>query len=278
MTATPVEVKSPVISAEELRRKLAKGRDVVLLEIRRKLDPAQGEQGRLPGAHVVELISQLAGPRHPGSGDNPLPGERQIQESVRRWGVNENSIVVVYTRENPAIAARAWWTLTWAGVPDVRYLDGGVDAWQAAGGELVTQAPPEREGDLTVKTGSLPTLDAGQAAALARSGVLLDARPDAAYTGLNGGGHIPGALSRPSAGNLGADGLLKSDEDLRAEYAALGAGGERAVGVYCGGGVGATLDILALAKLGVTAALYPGSWSAWSSDPARPVATGGQPG
>ncbi|MFF0572484.1 sulfurtransferase [Streptosporangium saharense] len=265
MTAT-----SPVITAEKLRHKLADGEKVVLLEIRRELDPDREEPGRLPGAHVVELVSQLAGRRHEGSGNNPLPDEEQIQESVRRWGIDEDSTVVVYTRENPAIATRAWWTLRWAGVPDVRYLDGGVAAWQAADGPLSTDPPEDGDGAFVVRVGSLPTLDAEQAAALARSGVLLDARPEAAYAD----GHIPGALSLPSAANLGADGLLRSDDDLRTRYVSLGADGERPLGVYCGGGVGATFDILALTKLGIPAALYPGSWSAWTSDPARPVEQG----
>jgi thiosulfate/3-mercaptopyruvate sulfurtransferase len=130
-----------------------------------------------------------------------------------------------------------------------------------------------------VTTGSLPTLDADDAAKLARTGLLLDARgPDAYAGGEPRTGHIPGALSAPGTANIGTDGLLKTHEDLQVHYAALGVGGRSGVGVYCGGGVAATLDILALARLGVPAALYPGSWSAWSADPARPAATGDQPG
>jgi len=280
MTSTPTALQQVVITAEKLRRKLDAGRDVVVLEVSR--EPRGVEQdgaGHLPGAHQTSLSTHFAGPRSAGSGSFPLPTEDQLQSDVRRWGVTADSIVVVYSRENPALAARAWWTLRWAGVPDVRYLDGGADAWVAAGGDLSTQPPAEANGTFRVAVGSVPSVDTGAVGALAREGVLLDARGPDAYQGDGaGGGHIPGAVNLPGTANLAPDGRLKDDDELRELYRAAGVDGRTPVGAYCGGGVAAALDVLALARLGITAALYAGSFSAWSADPDRPVVTGGAPG
>ncbi|MGH3641346.1 MAG: sulfurtransferase [Mycobacterium sp.] len=277
MTTTPVGVQQVLITAEALRQQLDAGGDVVILEVRRDITD-QPVAGRIPGARAVALTADLVGPRTQDSGNLPLPSDEQVQDVVRRWGINADSVVVAYSPENPALAARAWWTLKWAGVPDVRALDGGTDQWVAAGGTLVSDVPADAAGTFVVNTGSLSTLDADGAAALARSGVLLDARGIEGYVGEPGGGHIPGALSLPAGKLVGPDGTLASDDELRALYASTGADGQVPVGAYCGGGTSATLTVLALAKIGITATLYPGSFSAWSSDSARPVATGDQPG
>jgi thiosulfate/3-mercaptopyruvate sulfurtransferase len=276
MTAASIDVNHVVISVEKLTKKLGAGRDVVILEVWRD-GPGDG-QDRLPGARTVTLSTDLVGPRTADSGNLPLPTPEQIQEAVRRWGVNNGSIVVAYSPENPALAARAWWTLKWAGVPDVRVLDGGPSEWVDAGGELAAGTAAPVAGDFTVRTGSLPVLDAEQASALARSGALLDARNIDAYTGTSGGGHIPGAHSLPAGELVDPAGRLHPDEELRDRYAAVGADSTAPVGAYCGGGTSATLTVLALAKLGITAALYPGSFSAYSADAQRPVATGAQAG
>lgn len=266
MTASTVDVSRVLISPEKLRHKIEVGRDVVVLEVRR----APGTESQVPGAHAVALETDLVGERSAGSGNLPLPSDQQIQDAVRRWGINSDSIVVAYSPENPALAARAWWTLKWAGVPDVRVLDGNAD--------LGTVPAKDAAGTFVVTTGSLPTLDADQAAELARSGVLLDARGVEGYVGESGGGHIPGARSLPAGWLVGPDGQLKDDDELRTLYGSTGASGQVAVGAYCGGGTSATLTVLALAKLGIPAALYPGSFSAYSSDPERPVVAGGEPG
>jgi thiosulfate/3-mercaptopyruvate sulfurtransferase len=268
-----------VISAEELRRQLASARPVVILEVRRQpAGPGQPFAGHLPGAQLVTLTTELVGPASAGSGIFPLPTREQIQNGVHRWGIDDDSLVVVYSREAPSLAARAWWTLRWAGVPDVRYLDGGHAAWVAGGGELTSDVPPVRAGSFTVTTGSLPVLDSEAAARLARSGVLLDARNPKSYRGEPDGGHIPGAVNLPAVASVAEDGQLRSPEKLRAAYQAAGLSGAAEVGAYCGGGTSATLDVLALARIGITAALYPGSFSAWSSDPGRPVVKGNEPG
>jgi thiosulfate/3-mercaptopyruvate sulfurtransferase len=274
-----------VISVRELREAQAAGKDVVLLDIRRTADAAlrdEYESGHLPGAHFVNHFTQLAGERTASSGKNPLPSEETIQDAATSWGINPDSLVVVYGGGNGGpTAARGWWVLKWAGVPDVRYLDGGLDAWLAAGGELSSEEPPRGGGTLEVSLGSLPVLSPELAAARARDGVLLDARYRADYVGdatQTGMGHIPGALSAPFHIALGEDGLLLDNDAIREQYAILGADGSQPIGIYCGGGVGATIGILALHRLGISAELYPGSWTQWSSDPSRPVSTGTDPG
>jgi thiosulfate/3-mercaptopyruvate sulfurtransferase len=267
-----------VISAEELRRQLASARPVVILEVRRQpAGPGQPFADHLPGAQLVTLTTELVGPASAGSGIFPLPTTEQIQNGVHRWGIDNDTLVVVYSREAPSLAARAWWTLRWAGVLDVRYLDGGRAAWVAGGGKLTSDEAPVRAGSFTVTTGSLPVLDSEAAARLARSGVLLDARNPESYRGEPDGGHIPGAVNLPAA-SVAQDGQLRSPEELRAAYQDSGLSAAAEVGAYCGGGTSATLDVLALARIGITAALYPGSFSAWSSDPDRPVVKGDEPG
>jgi thiosulfate/3-mercaptopyruvate sulfurtransferase len=282
---TSLTINDVVISVAELRDAIASGTDVVLLDVRRTADVPLREEyeaGHVPGAHFVNHFTQLAGERTAASGKNPLPSEETIQAAVRSWGINEDSVVVVYGGGNGGpTATRGWWVLKWAGVPDVRYLDGGLDAWAAAGGELSTEEPAPGNGSFRVSIGSLPVLTPEEAAALARDGVLLDARYQQDYLGDDeqpGKGHIPGALSAPFHIALDDDGLLLANEDIREKYAAFGADGSKPLGLYCGGGVGATIGILALHRLGIPAALYPGSWTQWSSDPARPIATGNEPG
>jgi thiosulfate/3-mercaptopyruvate sulfurtransferase len=167
----------------------------------------------------------------------------------------------------------------------VRILDGGLDAWVRGGGRLETGDVRPEPGDVVLHAGALPTLDADDAAALARSagGTLLDARAAERYRGEvepvdPRAGHVPGAVSAPTTGNLAPDGRFLPADVLRSRFAELGVTGDRPVGVYCGSGVTAAHEVAALASIGVTAALYPGSWSQWSADPSRPAATGAEPG
>ena len=284
MTTTLTDV---VISATQLQDLLGTDADVVVLDIRRTADEVLRENyeaGHIAGARFIDHIAQLAGPKTATSGKNPLPSKESIQESVRRWGINPESIVVVYGEGSAPMVTRAWWILKWAGVPDVRYLDGGIDAWVAAGGELTTVEPPDGDGTFQVAIGSLPTIEPDEAQAIAGTGVLLDARPVEAYVGgpVEPGqpaeGHIPGAISVPYSDNLDEQGLLLDNEQIRERYASVGADGSKPIGLYCGGGVGATTGVLALYRLGIPAALFVGSWTHWSSDPERPYVTGEQPG
>ncbi len=253
----------------------------VLLDVRWALGDPHGHdhyrEAHVPGAVYVDLGTELAAPPVPEHGRHPLPAVADLQAAARRWGITADRPVVVYDDNGGLAAARAWWLLRWAGIADVRLLDGGLGAWRAAGYPVETGDPaPPAPGDVVLGSGHLPVLDADEAAALAHTGALLDARAAERYRGEvepvdPRAGHVPGALSFPTAGNLDGNGRFRSAGELAERFAAVG---ERAVGVYCGSGVTAAHEIAALAVAGIDAALYPGSWSAWSSDPSRPVAVG----
>ncbi|RBM20633.1 sulfurtransferase [Streptomyces sp. PT12] len=254
-----------------------------LLDVRWRLGgpPGRGEyaDGHLPGAVYVDLDTELAAPPGP-AGRHPLPDPEIFGAAMRRAGVSHGRPVVVYDGGQGWAAARAWWLLRWAGHPRVRVLDGGLPAWQGA---LTTDVPEPSEGDFVPAPGALPVLDAAGAARLAREGVLLDARAGERYRGDAEpidpvAGHIPGALSAPTTGNVTPDGRMRPPAELAARHAEWGAVPGARVGVYCGSGVSAAHAVLALGEAGIDAELYPGSWSEWTADPGRPVATGPEPG
>ncbi len=256
---------------------------VTVLDVRWSLTGPPGraayEAGHLPGAGFVDLERELAAP--PGArGRHPLPDSDAFVATMAAYGVDDSRPVVVYDQCDGTSAARLWWLLRWHGHDDVRLLDGGYDAWVAAGHEVETgPGPAPRAGGFTGMPGHLPTLTADEAAVLARDGVLLDARAPARFRGEVEpvdpvAGHVPGAVSAPATDNLRDDGRLLPAEQLRARFAALGADGSRPVGAYCGSGVTAAHEVLALQVAGIDAALWPGSWSEWVADPSRPVATG----
>ncbi|MEG3615874.1 sulfurtransferase [Isoptericola sp. MSP01] len=255
----------------------------VLLDVRWALGRTDGrdryEEGHLPGAVYVDLETELASVPSPASGRHPLPSAAEFQRAARSWGVGTDSRVVVYDDVGGTSAARAWWLLRWFGHHAVRILDGGLEAWRRAGHPLEVGLTTRVPGDVVVHPGGMPVLDADDAADLTTSGVLLDARAAERYRGEvepvdPQAGHIPGAVSAPTTGNLDDDGTFRPPHELAARFAALGVREDAPVGVYCGSGVTAAHEIAALASVGVTAALYPGSWSQWSNDPGRPVATG----
>jgi thiosulfate/3-mercaptopyruvate sulfurtransferase len=254
----------------------------VLLDVRYRMSgptgPGEYAKGHVAGARYVDLDAELAGP--PGAaGRHPLPDAEEFGAAMRRAGVSADADVVVYDDWNGWGAARAWWLLRWAGHRRVRVLDGGLAAWRAAGLPLSTQEPPPGEGDFVARPGGMPVLDADGAGALAREGLLLDARAGERYRGEVEpidpvAGHIPGAVNAPTTEYVAPDGTFLPPDALAAHFAALGAkrSGVR-VGVYCGSGVSAAHSVLALAEAGIPAALYPGSWSEWTTSP-RPIATG----
>jgi thiosulfate/3-mercaptopyruvate sulfurtransferase len=292
---------SHLISAAELAHEIE---DVVVLDVRWALTAGRAategpvgrpdyDAGHVPGAFFVDLDTELAAP--PGEGGrHPLPDAATLERLVRRCGIEPGTRVVVYDARDSMAAARAWWVLRWAGVPDVRVLDGGFAAWTAAGMPVSTQEPADRHGDGEVRLGSLPTLDADGAAALARAGLLVDARATERYAGEVEpidpvAGHVPGAVTSPTADLVAPDGRFRDDlaehwarvvaaEAPRASADGTASPDGRAVGVYCGSGVTAAHHVLALAEIGVDATLYPGSWSEWIRDASRPVATGRTPG
>ncbi|MEU6925373.1 MULTISPECIES: sulfurtransferase [unclassified Streptomyces] len=272
----------PIITASEYASESAGPRPPVLLDVRWQLGGPHGrpdyEAGHLPGAVFVDLDAELAGPAGSG-GRHPLPDPEEFGAVMRRAGVSRDTPVVVYDGGQGWAAARAWWLLRWTGHEDVRVLDGGLAAWP---GEIQKEVPAPAEGDFRPVPGALPLLDADGAAALARSGLLLDARAAERYRGDvepidRVGGHIPGAVSAPTSENTGEDGRFLDAEALAARFEGLGADRADEIGVYCGSGVSGAHEVLALAVAGIPAALYAGSWSEWSGDASRPVATGPEP-
>jgi thiosulfate/3-mercaptopyruvate sulfurtransferase len=277
----------PLIDAFSLARlldgSLPDEQPPIMLDVRWNLTGPPGieayRRGHLPGAVFVDLDRELAGPPGPG-GRHPLPAAGAFQETMRRAGVRADALVVVYDDADSTAAARAWWNLRYFGHQRVRVLDGGYRTWHAAGLPVSAEEPKPAPGDFVARAGSMPVLDAGGAAALAKDGVLLDARVAARYRGEVEpidpvAGHIPGAVNAPTLGNVGIDGRFLPPELLRDRFAELGATDAAEVGAYCGSGVTAAHEILALSVAGVPAALYVGSWSSWVADPANPVATVG---
>lgn len=271
---------SVLVSASDL---LAGSGRVVLLDVRWALGDPHGREhyldGHLPGAVFVDLETELADPPSAAEGRHPMPSLQRLQSAARGWGIRTGDRVVAYDASGGQAAARAWWLLRWGGLPDVRLLDGGLDAWLRAGGRLDTGLVVPEPGDVTLTGGGMSTLSMDDAAAWPATGILLDARAGERYRGElepidPRAGHVPGAISAPTAENLTLDGSFRPAAELRDRFAALGVDGQQAVGVYCGSGVTAAHEVAALAVAGIDAALWPGSWSQWSNDPSRPVATG----
>ncbi len=245
--------------------------------------------GHLPGAAFLDLGTALAGPPGPG-GRHPLPDAARLARTLAEAGVGVGTRVVAYDDADGSVAARAWWLLRWLGFPAERVavLDGGWSAWLREGLPTSTDLPPRPSVTRAASTGGgMPVLDADGAARLAAHGTLLDARAPARYRGDiepvdPRAGHVPGALNAPFAEHLGPDGYWRPPAELADRFARLGVSTERPVGAYCGSGVTACSVVLALEYAGVRpptrpAALYAGSWSQWSADPARPAAIGERP-
>ncbi|GIF75924.1 sulfurtransferase [Asanoa siamensis] len=230
------------------------------------LHVGDGLGGRIPGAVTVDLAA-LQSPPSTVDGKRPLPSIEDLQASARSWGISRDSTVVVYDAVGGTRAGRAWWVLTWAGLADVRLLDGGLAAWSAAGRPVTDAAPAPVPGDVVLSPGHLRELDAERSAEYAAAGRLFDARGAEAFAA----GHIPGAISVPTRDNLDHAGRLLPEPVLRARFAAFDIDGRRPVGLYCGGGVAAAHQAAVLASLGIETALFVGSFSAWSGDPDRPV-------
>lgn len=271
-----------LISVGALRPLLGADATPQVLDVRWNLGAPEGDghrkyqSGHVPGARFLDLEAVLTGPTtDPLEGRHPLPTPDRVAEGLAALGVDPDRPIVVYDEPGSYAAGRAWWVLRWLGL-DARVLDGGIQAWEAAGAPLETGEPPAPT-PITPRElvpGQLPIMDADQVAGFA--GVLIDVRSPARYRGEvepidPKAGHIPEAVNCPVASFWDAEGKLPPAAALpdllpRLEGAPIA--------VYCGSGVSAAQVVLALASLGVEAGLYPASWSGWSSDPGRPVAVG----
>jgi thiosulfate/3-mercaptopyruvate sulfurtransferase len=273
MVLTGTVTRGPLVHVATVASAVTRPDAPTVLDVRWRLGGPSGrvdyDKAHIPGATFVDLDADLCGPPGPG-GRHPLPDPASIEAVLRAAGVRAGHPVVVYDDGTGASAARAWWTLRWAGHAEVSVLDGGFPAWVDAGHPVTTEVPSPAPGDLTVRPGGMPVLDAAGAAALARDpdGVLLDVRTAPRYRGESEpvdpvAGHIPGAVNLP-AGPVA---------ELTARFASAGVTNGVRVGAYCGSGVFAAHAVLALHVAGrPDAALYVGSWSEWITDPARPVA------
>jgi thiosulfate/3-mercaptopyruvate sulfurtransferase len=277
----------PLISTEALAAALNGDRPPVVLDVRWRLGGPPGRQdyevAHIPGAAYADLDTELSAPPGP-AGRHPLPDPAALERVLRAAGVRSGHPVVAYDGGDGSVAARVWWLLRWAGHQDVAVLDGGFAAWTAESREVTADSPTPSPGDIQVRAGAMPVTDADGAAALARTGILLDARAGARYRGETEPvdprpGHIPGALNAPSAENVDDTGRWLDAQALANRFQALGVTPGAQVGAYCGSGVTASSIVLALEVAGLTtkdtpATLYAGSWSNWSADPSRPAATG----
>ena len=258
------------------------------------------QAGHLPGALFADVSHDLADhtPSKDGrfKGRHPLPQRAAWLATLAGWGIDNDTQVVAYDAHGGMFAARLWWMLRWVGHAAVAVLDGGVPAWQAHGFALSTAVEPgPAPGKITDRPALVKTVDADQLLldiathplADARSHAVIDARAPDRFRGENEtldpvGGHIPGARNRFFKDNLQTDGRFKTTDALRKEWdqiigktAESGNGNTQQSVMQCGSGVTACHNLLALEIAGLPgAALYPGSWSEWCADPARPVATG----
>ncbi|MCZ2402433.1 sulfurtransferase [Paenarthrobacter sp. Z7-10] len=272
-----------LMSVDTLVHRMASGARTVLLDVRWVLGDPHGRAhytaGHIPGAVFVDLATELAGTGPATDGRHPLPQPQAFAESARCWGINDGDTVVAYDDNGNTAAARLWWLLRYAGFNQVSMLDGGLAAWRQANQAIERGIEQPCLGNVQLSSGHLPTAGIDEVAHWSATGKLLDARAPERYRGETEpmdpkAGHIPGALSAPTGGNLGADQRFLPADELAARFAALGISAATPVAVYCGSGVTAAHEIAALEIAGIDATLFPGSWSAWSNHAQLPVATG----
>ncbi|WP_246382928.1 sulfurtransferase [Nocardioides stalactiti] len=276
MSSRSRAASSPLIGADELAGLLGA---VTVLDVRYRMGggpsgPGEYAVGHVPGASYVDLDTALAGA--PGSGGrHPLPEPGVFESAMRDAGVLDDGPVVVYDDWAGHAAARCWWLLRFHGHRDVRVLDGGWTAWTEADlpVEVGDGSGIRHAGTFVARPGAMAMVTAEEVPGV---DVLIDARAAERYRGEVEpidpvAGRIPGAVNVPTSANLSDDGRFLPAADLRALYDTAGASAAASVAVYCGSGVTAAHDVLALEVAGLRAALYPGSWSEWIADPHRPV-------
>ncbi|MEN3274906.1 MAG: thiosulfate/3-mercaptopyruvate sulfurtransferase [Massilia sp.] len=282
-----------LISAPDLARHIDDP-DWVVVDCRHDLvNLAYGREayaaGHLPGAVFADMESELSGAKRGNDGvfrgRHPLPEKEALVETLRSWGVNHGTQVVAYDAHGGMYAARLWWLLRWLGHEAAAVLDGGLPAWQALGqrvtADVATDVGTKPRGTIEAGAPFVPTVTVAEVLENIETAkrTVVDARAADRFRGENEtidpvGGHIPGAKNRFFKDNLQGDGRFKAPEQLREEFAGVIDDPKDAI-MQCGSGVTACHNLLALEVAGMPgAALYPGSWSEWSSDPARPVATG----
>lgn len=259
-----------LITAEDLAAALDAGEPLHVLDIR--FDPGKGSaknrylEGHIPGAIYVDLPTELAGPKASTGGNLPLPDVATFQQAAQRWGLAGDSHVIVYDDTNGSPAARAAWVLQWAGLKNVRLLDGGYPSWRQLRLPVSIIHEVTQPGTFQAEIGHVTPLTADDVATW--RGTVIDARPEKAFAE----GHIPGAINLPNSALVDDHGRLRSAAEIERRLTARGIALDAPIAAYCGGGVASSFTVIALTTLGKPAALYPGSWSDWITDPARPIA------
>jgi thiosulfate/3-mercaptopyruvate sulfurtransferase len=238
----------------------------------------------IPGAQFIALDDDLAGAKTGSNGRHPLPTVEALTAVFSRLGVTDKKQVVIYDGVQGMYAGRAWWTLKWLGHDAVALLDGSLTKWKAEGRPLSTEIPPAQPAHFVPRANDSLRVDAAYVSMHLNDRSIIDARAPDRYDGSAEtidpiGGHIPGALNRFWKMNVNPDGTFKSAATLRAEFADLLAGRKpEEVVLQCGSGVTAAHNFVAMEIAGLSGAkLYPGSWSEWCANPARPVAKGSKP-
>ena len=269
----------PLVSAEWLHDHI-RDDDLRVIDFRWYLGARRGRDeyaaGHIPGAVFVDL-DDVTGK---GPGRHPLPTREQFQSAMRAAGVSGSTAVITYDDAGGSVAARLWFLLRWFGHARQAVLDGGLKAW---GGPLDTAVPDVEKGDFAAREPDRSRILSFEEVAAHRGVPVIDSRAGERYRGEKEpidpkAGHIPGARNAPFTGNLEESGRFKSSGELRERFAELGVDAERGAVVYCGSGVNACHNLLAMEIAGVkNVRLYEGSWSDWSSRDA-PVATGSEPG
>ena len=263
-----------LIQAQELAESIREP-DTVVVDCRHDLqDPDLGRnqylEEHIPGAIFASLDSDLAAP--PGiHGRHPLPSKSEFAETLESWGISNRSFVISYDNQTSMFACRLWWMLRWLGHNNVAVLDGGFAAWKSAGLSTSSEIPEPQTVSFSVGTQLTRTVTADEV--LAHNDVLLDARAEDRFHGMNEtidhkAGHIPNAQCSPFAANVDQQGKFILNPDKFKQVAQ-----DADIICYCGSGVSATHNVLALLLAGYSEpALYPGSWSEWIEDPTRPIA------
>ncbi|MDB5803631.1 MAG: Rhodanese-like protein [Betaproteobacteria bacterium] len=283
-------IYTTIVDASVLSRHLDDPNWIVLDCQHDLMKPGWGREayaaGHIPGAQFVSLDDDLAGAKNGSNGRHPLPSVESLTALFSRLGISEGKQVVVYDSAQSMYAGRAWWCLKWMGHQAVAVLDGGLGKWKLDGRALSTDMPAARPATFVARINAAIKVEGDEVAARMKDGSarIIDARAPDRYDGSAEtidpvGGHIPGAVNRFWKSNVNPDGTFKPAAVLRAEFEALLAGKTPAEVIQqCGSGVTALHNFVAMEIAGLSGSrLYPGSWSEWCANPARPVATGSQP-
>lgn len=250
--------------------------DRLFIDVHLGTDPQEEidsfREAHVHGAVYAQTREVFAGPETPESGSLPLPGVATLQAAIDDWHIGEETEIIVYG-PSPALAARGWWVLTWAGLKHVRLLDGGLDAWARAGGPVAQgDAPPlpaRRSAPVKLSPGHLPAVEIDGIDRLGPDAILIDARDEAAFRA----GCIPGAVNLPAADQWTPGRLIRTGAEIAGLYRRAGVRADSDVVVYCGGGVLSALSFITLDTISARPRLFVGSWSEWSKNPARMAAS-----